>query len=220
MSDGSDPTPVLVAGIGASAGGIEALKELFTAMPADSGLAFVVIQHLEPTHESRTADILGKCTGMKVVQAEDGMPVQANRVYANPAGKYLSIDAGRLVLSERSERDRIRMPIDFFLTSLAEDQHETAVGIILSASSGSDGTRGVRAVREAGGMCMAQDPETAQFPAMPQSAIDTGLVDHILPVAQMKPPGPRGSAQACSCRSSWSFGKASRLPLWHARTRA
>jgi two-component system CheB/CheR fusion protein len=174
-----------VVGIGASAGGIEALKELFTAMPSDSGMAFVVIQHLEPTHESRMADILGKCTSMKVVQAEDGMPVRADRVYANPAGKYLSIDAGRLVLSERPEQDRIRMPIDFFLTSLAEDQHEGAACIILSGSSGSDGTRGVRAVRGAGGLCMVQDPETAQFPAMPQSAIDTGLVDHVLPVAQM-----------------------------------
>jgi two-component system CheB/CheR fusion protein len=178
-------TPVLVVGIGASAGGIEALKELFTAMPSDCGLAFAVIQHLEPTHESRMADILGKCTSMKVVQAEDGMLVQANWVYANPAGKYLSISAGRLVLSERSEQNRIRMPIDFFLTSLAEDQHEGAACIILSGSSGSDGTRGVRAVRGAGGMCMVQDPETAQFPAMPQSAIDTGLVDHVLPVAQM-----------------------------------
>jgi chemotaxis methyl-accepting protein methylase/chemotaxis response regulator CheB/signal transduction histidine kinase len=185
MSSESDPTPVLVAGIGASAGGIEALKELFTAMPSDSGMAFVVIQHLEPTYESRMADILGKCTSMKVIQAEDGMPVHANRVYANPAGKYLSVNAGRLVLSERSKQDRIRMPIDFFLTSLAEDQHEAAACIILSGSSGSDGTRGVRAVRGAGGLCMAQDPETAQFPAMPQSAIDTGLVDHILPVAQM-----------------------------------
>jgi len=185
MSDEFYSTPVLVVGIGASAGGIEALKELFTAMPSDNGMAFVVIQHLEPTHESRMADILGKCTSMNVVQAEDGMPVRANRVYANPPGKYLSVDAGRLVLSEQSERDRIRMPIDFFLTSLAEDQHERAVGIILSGSSGSDGTRGVRVVREAGGLCMAQDPETAQFPAMPQSAIDTGLVDHVLPVAQM-----------------------------------
>ena len=201
MSDGSDRTPVLVVGIGASAGGIEALKELFTAMPSDSGLAFVVIQHLEPTHESRMADILGKCTRMKVVQAEAGMPVQANHVYANPAGKYTSIDGGRLVLGERSERDRIRMPIDFFLTSLAEDQHEAAVGIILSGSSGSDGTRGVRAVREAGGMCMAQDPETAQFPAMPQSAIETGLVDHVLPVAQM-PAALVGYAQHAAARTS------------------
>jgi two-component system CheB/CheR fusion protein len=201
MSDGSDSTPVLVVGIGASAGGIEALKELFTAMPSDSGLAFVVIQHLEPTHESRMADILGKCTSMKVVQARDGMLVQANHVYANPAGKYTSIDAGRLVVSERSERDRIRMPIDFFLTSLAEDQHEAAVGIILSGSSGSDGTRGVRAVREAGGMCMAQDPQTAQFPAMPQSAIDTGLVDHVLAVAMM-PAALVGYAQHAAVRAS------------------
>jgi two-component system, chemotaxis family, CheB/CheR fusion protein len=185
MSDDSDSKPALIVGIGASAGGIEALKELFTAMPADSGLGFVVIQHLEPTHASHMAEILSKYTRMKVVQAADRVPVEANRVYANPAGKYLSIDAGRLVLSERSEQDRIRMPIDFFLTSLAEDQREQAAGIILSGSSGSDGARGVRAVHEAGGMCMAQAPDTAQFPAMPQSAIDTGLVDHVLPVAQM-----------------------------------
>ena len=185
MNDVSDLPPVLIVGIGASAGGIEALKELFKAMPSDSGMAFVVIQNLEPSHESRMADILGKCTGMKVIQAEDGMPVQADCVYTNPAGRYLSIHAGRLVLSERSEQAHIRMPIDFFLTSLSEDQHEGAVCIILSGSSGADGTRGVRAVRGAAGMCMAQDPETAQFPAMPQSAIDTGLVDHVLPVVQM-----------------------------------
>ena len=203
MSSQVHSAPVLVAGIGASAGGIEALKEFFTAMPAASGLAFVVVQHLEPTHESRMADILGKCTSMKVVQAEDGMPVQANCVYANPAGKYMSIDAGRLVLSQRSERDRIRMPIDFFLTSLAEAQHEAAVGIILSGSSGSDGTRGVRAVRGSGGMCIAQHPETAQFPAMPQSAIDTGLVDHVLPVAQM-PAALVGYAQHASAHAASS----------------
>ena len=181
MTGESHPMRGLVVGIGASAGGIEALKELFTAMPSDSGMAFVVVQHLEPTHESRMADILGKCTSMRVVQAEDGMRVQANHVYANPAGKYLSIDAGKLVVSERPEHDRIRMPIDLFLASLAEDRHEGAVGIILSGSSGADGTRGIRAVSVAGGMCVVQDPETAQFPAMPQSAIDTGLVDHVLP---------------------------------------
>jgi two-component system, chemotaxis family, CheB/CheR fusion protein len=185
MSAVSDSTPVLVVGIGASAGGIEALKEFFTATPSDSGMAFVVIQHLEPTHASHMADILGKCTRMKVVQAQGGMRVRANCVYANPAGKYLSIDAGRLILSEQSQHDRIRMPIDFFLASLAEDQHEGAACIILSGSSGADGTRGVRAVHGAGGMCMVQDPATAPFPAMPQSALDTGLVDHVLPVAQM-----------------------------------
>ncbi|MBN2447054.1 MAG: chemotaxis protein CheR, partial [Phycisphaerae bacterium] len=201
MNGGTNSEPVLVVGIGASAGGIEALKEFFTAMPTGSGLAFVVIQHLEPTHESRMADILSKCTGMTVVQAEDGMPVQANYVYANPAGKYLSIRAGRLILSERSEQDRIRMPIDFFLTSLAEDQHEAAVGIILSGSSGSDGTRGIRSVRGAGGMCMAQDPETAQFPAMPQSAIDTGLVDYILPVTRM-PAALVGYARHATARAA------------------
>jgi chemotaxis methyl-accepting protein methylase/chemotaxis response regulator CheB/signal transduction histidine kinase len=200
MSGESDHVPVLVVGIGASAGGIEALKELFTAMPSDNGMAFVVIQHLEPTHESRMADILGKCTGMKVVQAEDGIQVRPNRVYTNPAGKYLTIQAGQLVLSQQPEQAHIRMPIDFFLTSLAEDQHEGAACIILSGSSGADGTRGVRAIRGAGGMCIVQDPETAHFPAMPQSAINTGLVDHILPIALM-PPALLGYAQHASAHA-------------------
>ncbi|MCL5271038.1 MAG: PAS domain-containing protein [bacterium] len=174
-----------VVGIGASAGGLDALKTFFKSMPADSGMAFVIIQHLEPTHESRLADILGKWASMNVMQANDGILVQPNRVYANIAGKSLGIEKGRLRLSESVKSEGIRKPIDFFFESLAEDQQEKAIGIILSGSSGSDGPRGCRAVRAAGGMCMAQDPKTAQYPAMPQSAIDTGLMDFVLPVNQM-----------------------------------
>ncbi|MEW6753786.1 MAG: chemotaxis protein CheB [Candidatus Latescibacterota bacterium] len=176
--------PLAVVGIGASAGGLDALKELFLAMPRDSGMAFVVVQHLEPAHESQMAEILGRYTRLQVTQAAEGALVQADCVYTIPAGKSLSIDAGRLRLCEPLERHGMRMAIDVFLRSLAEDQREKAVGIILSGS-GTDGTHGVRAVRSAGGTCMAQDPRTAQFDAMPRSAISTGLVDCVLPAGQM-----------------------------------
>ena len=176
---------VPIVGLGASAGGIEALKEFFGAMPADSGMAFVIVQHLEPTHESRMAEILAKHTTMKVVQAGDGMPVQPNTVFTNPPGRALSIHDGRLVLGKPTERGHVEAAIDRFMTSLAEDLGAKAICIILSGSSGSDGPRGVRAVRAAGGMCMAQEPGTAQFAAMPQAAIDTGLVDYVLPPGQM-----------------------------------
>ena len=174
-----------VVGIGASAGGLEALKEFFSAMPADSGMAFVIVQHLEPSHESRMAEILAKCTTMKVVQAESDMPVRPNAVYTNPPGRTLSLHGARLVLGKSTQGAHVEAAIDHFLVSLAEDHGSSAICIILSGSSGSDGPRGLRAVRAAGGMCMAQDPATAQFAPMPQAAIDTGLVDYILGPAQM-----------------------------------
>jgi chemotaxis methyl-accepting protein methylase/signal transduction histidine kinase len=177
-------TPSAVVGIGASAGGLDALKDFFKAMPPDSGMAFAVVQHLEPAHESQMADILSRCTAMSVAPAEDGMPVRPNCVYTIPASKYLSIRAGRLRLTEPVERHGMRMAIDFFFRSLAEDQQEKAICVILSGS-GSDGTHGLRAVRSAGGMGMAQEPATAQFGIMPQSAIDTGLVDYVLPPDRM-----------------------------------
>jgi len=174
-----------VVGIGASAGGLDALKEFFGAMPADSGMAFVVVQHLDPAHESRMAEILSRSTAMKVVQAEDGMPIEPNTVYTNPAGRTLSVRQGRLALSGSTKGGHVETAIDHFLNSLAEDQGPAAVCIILSGSSGLDGPQGVRAVRAAGGMCMAQEPGTAQFPAMPQAAIDTGLVDYVLQPSDM-----------------------------------
>ena len=181
----ADDAAVPVVGIGASAGGLEALREFFVAMPADSGMAFVVIQHLDPSHESRTAEILAKHTAMPVVEAEEEMSVQANHIYTNPADRYVALHAGKLRLSKQVTQDGIRKPIDFLLTSLAEELKERAVGIILSGSSGSDGLRGVRAIRAAGGMCMAQEPQSARFPEMPQSVITAGLADYVLPVGQM-----------------------------------
>ena len=174
-----------VVGIGASAGGLEALREFFEAMAPDSKTAFVIIQHLSPEHESRTSEILAKNTAMPVVEAQDGMPVQADHVYTNPANRYVGLQDGTLRLSEQVTQDGIRKPIDFFLTSLADERKDGAVGIILSGSSGSDGLRGARAVRAAGGICIAQEPQSAGFPEMPQSLIDAGMADFVLPVEKM-----------------------------------
>ena len=173
-----------IVGIGTSAGGLEVLKEFFTAMPADSGMAFVVIQHLDPSHVSHMAELLAKFTDMRVVQAEDQMALEANSVYTIPPNKFLGLAEGTLRLTEPVKRDGVRMPIDFFFRSLAEDQREKAICVLLSGS-GSDGTLGIREIRGAGGMIMAQDPETAQFDSMSRSAIATGLVDYVLPVAEM-----------------------------------
>lgn len=173
-----------VVGIGASAGGLDAFKKFFHAMAADSGMAFVLVQHLDPTHESMMVDLLTKYTAMKVVQVTDRMPVEPNCVYMIPPNKYLSMCDGVLHLSEPIKRRGMRMPIDFFFRSLAEDQKEKAICVILSGT-GTDGTLGMKDVKSAGGMAMVQDPKTAQYDGMPQSAIATGVVDVVLPVEQM-----------------------------------
>ena len=175
---------MIVVGIGASAGGLESLKEFFSAMPSDSGMAFVVIQHLDPGHESYMADILAKHTQMEVMKAADGMVITADHIYTIPPNKFLRIDKGCLYLSVPQKSDGVRMPIDFFFRSLAEDQRERAVCVIFSGS-GSDGTLGLREVRAAGGLTIVQQPETAQFDAMLRSAIATGMVDCVLPLAEI-----------------------------------
>lgn len=175
---------IQIIGLGASAGGMQPLKDFFEAMPAGVGLAFVVIQHLDPQHESYMASILGRCTKMKVAQAEDNLPVETNCVYTLPPNKYLSVKDGTLHLSEPIKSDGLRMPIDFFFRSLAEDQREKAVGILFSGS-GSDGTLGIREIHGEGGLVIIQEPITAQFAPMLENAIATGLADYVLPVAQM-----------------------------------
>jgi two-component system CheB/CheR fusion protein len=173
-----------VVGIGASAGGLKALQELFGDMPANSGLAFVVVQHLSPEHESHMAEILGRHASMKVTEAADGMRLEPDAVYTAPPGAFLTLRQGRLCTSAPAAGEGVRMPIDFFLASLAQEQAARAVCVILSGT-GSDGAHGVRAVRGAGGMAMVQEPGTAEFDAMPRSAIATGLVDYVLPVKAM-----------------------------------
>jgi PAS domain S-box-containing protein len=176
--------PFPVVGIGSSAGGLEALKKFLTATPPDTGMAFVLIQHLDPTHESLMVDLLARYTTMKVVQIENDMPVEPNRIHIIPPGTSLTIRNGVLLLGKPIERRGMRMPVDNFFISLAEDQQENAVCIILSGT-GSDGTLGLKEIKARGGLAMVQAPETAQYDGMPRSAIMTGLVDYVLPVEQI-----------------------------------
>ena len=173
-----------VAGLVASAGGLDAFKKFFAAMPADSGIAFVLIPHLDPQHESLMVELLTRHTSMPVVEAAEGMAVEANRVYIIPPNKNMTIAGGVLRLTGPVERGSWQTSIDLFLRSLADDQLEKAICIILSGT-GSHGTLGLKAVKAAGGMAMVQDPKTAASPGMPESAIATGLADYVLPVEQM-----------------------------------
>lgn len=173
-----------VVGIGASAGGLDAFKRFFAAMPADSGVAFVLIPHLDPKHKSLMAELLTRYTRMPVAEAEDGMAVEANRVYIIPPNKYMTISGGVLRLSGPIEHGGPQTSIDLFLRSLGEDKQEQAICIILSGT-GAHGTLGLKAVKATGGMAMVQDPDTADYPAMPMSAIATDLADYVLPVEQM-----------------------------------
>ena len=171
-----------VVGIGASAGGLKALEEFFRNMPADSNAAFIVIQHLSPDFKSLMKELLERRTRMAVHRAEEDMAIAANNVYLIPPGKNLSINSGRLHLSQQQARKihgAVSSPINIFFQSLAESYGERAIGIVLSGT-GSDGTQGLRAIKEAGGMVFVQDPNTAEFDGMPTSAIATGIVDRVL----------------------------------------
>lgn len=172
-------------GIGASAGGLEALEGLFKAMPQDTGLTFIVIQHLAPDYKSLMNELLARHTKMEILVAEDGMTTKANTIYLIPPRNNLSIFHGKLYLEEqKTYQHRISLPIDIFFRSLAKDQEKKAIGIVLSGT-GSDGTLGVRAIKEAGGMVMVQDEESAKFDGMPRSSISTGIVDYVLPPQKM-----------------------------------
>lgn len=166
-------------GIGASAGGLEALESFFGAMPSESGMAFIVIQHLSPDYKSLMVELLSKRTAMQVERAEDGMVIQPNHVYLIPPKKNLTIFHGKLILTDSDHSKGINLPIDIFFRSLAEDQAEKAIAIILSGT-GSDGARGIRSVKEAGGLIMVQSEESAKFDGMPRAAIATGLADFVL----------------------------------------
>jgi len=178
-SEDSHMQPTHYVGIGASAGGLEAIDAFFNNMNPESGCAFIVVQHLSPDHKSLMTELLSKRTSMPVQRATEGMTVLANNVYLIPPNHDLRIFHGKLLLTEQNRQGGVNLPIDIFLTSLAEDQGDKAVGIILSGT-GSDGTRGVRAIKEKVGMVMAQTLETAGFDNMPRSAIATGLVDYTL----------------------------------------
>jgi two-component system, chemotaxis family, CheB/CheR fusion protein len=180
----SSSTKLFCVGIGASAGGLEALEEFFKNMPPDSDMSFIVVQHLAPDYKSLMVELLSKHTLMKVIRAEDGMQVMPNCVYLIPPKKDMTIFHHKLFLSEKVHNQAVSLPIDIFFRSLAEDFAENSIGIILSGT-GSDGTLGIRAIKGAGGMVMAQNDHSAKFDGMPRSAIATGLVDFVLSVEQM-----------------------------------
>lgn len=173
-----------IVGVGASAGGLEALGKLFAEMPVNSGLSFVVVQHLSPDYKSFMVELLSKKTSIPVSRAEDQLEVAPNHIYLIPPKKNLKIFRGRLQLVEPDLSRGFNLPIDVFFRSLAEERQHHAIGIVLSGT-GSDGTMGIRALKDAGGMVMVQTEATAQFDGMPRSAIGTGLADFILPPEEM-----------------------------------
>ncbi len=179
-----DKQPVYYVAIGASAGGLEAIDAFFSNMPTSSGLAFVVVQHLSPDYKSLMVELLSKKTVMPVHRAEDNMLVLPNHVYLIPPKKNLTIFHGKLFLGEQDHSKGVNLPIDVFFKSLAEDQAEKTIAIILSGT-GSDGTRGLRFIKEYSGMIMVQKEDTAKFDGMPRAAISTGLADYILPPDEM-----------------------------------
>ena len=180
----SQPFPII--GIGASAGGLAAIEAFFSGMPPgiDPGMAFVLVQHLDPDHKSLLTELIQRRTRMQVFQVLDGMVVQANCVYIIPPNRDMAFINGTLQLLEPAAPRGHRLPIDFLFASLAAEQHEHAIGVVLSGT-GSDGTQGVREIKGEGGMVMVQSPASADFDGMPQSALATGLVDFELPPAEM-----------------------------------
>lgn len=177
--DPAEPIPKLIVGIGASAGGLEALERLFEATPTNTGMAFVVVQHLSPDFKSLTDDILGRRTRLPIRVVEDGMNVLPNAIFLIPPRKDMIVRGGRLLLTDKDPGQFVALPIDHFFRSLAQEAGDRAVGIVLSGT-GSDGSRGIRDIHDAGGLVVVQDPESAKFDGMPRSAIDTGAADLIL----------------------------------------
>ena len=173
-----------IVGVGASAGGLDALRRLLEAMPDESGVALVVVQHLARDKPSLAAELLSKYTKIRVRQVDDEPIVQPNHVYLIPPGKYLGIVGGRLKLSQMEGPRRAPIAIDFFLRALAKDQRQRAVAVILSGT-GSDGTLGVKAIKQAGGLVLAQDIDSAEHSGMPESAIASGVVDQVLSPEQI-----------------------------------
>ncbi len=175
---------VRVVGLGASAGGLEPLQQFLAGLPADSGLAYVVVQHLDPTHKTLLAELLRRATSMPVLEAAHAHRIEPNTVYVIPANAELTVKAGALQLAKPSEPRGQRLPIDVLFSSMARELGERAIGVVLSGM-GSDGTVGLQAIKTQGGLTLAQQPESAQFDSMPRSAIGAGCVDLIALPADM-----------------------------------
>jgi len=181
---GSMESSLPIVALGASAGGLEAFEEFFRHMSPDSGISFVLVSHLDPGHASMLTEILQRTTKMKVVETKNGMKMEPDSVYVIPPNRDMIIVRCTLKLSMPTVARGQRMPIDLFFRSLAEDQGENAIGVILSGT-GTDGTLGLRDIHSLGGISIVQDPVTAKYDGMPLSAIHSGFVTHILPVEKM-----------------------------------
>ncbi|MFP5391551.1 MAG: chemotaxis protein CheB [Gammaproteobacteria bacterium] len=175
-------TPVV--GIGASAGGLQALIRFFQNVKYDLGMAFVVVMHLSPSHESDAAEILQRSTSLRVVEVNDSMPIEADHVYVIAPSKHLTMVDHYLRVSERTDPNGRPVAIDLFFRALALAYREHAFGILLSGT-GQDGSEGLGAIKQQGGVVIVQDPEEAEFNGMPRAAIELGVVDFVLPVAEM-----------------------------------
>lgn len=178
----SAPTPIV--GIGASAGGLEALEVFFDGLGNGNGLAYVVVQHLSPDFKSMMGELLSRHTFLPVSRVEDGMPVEPDHVYLIPPNKEMIVSDSRFLLTDKEQTSELSLPVDTFFRSMASELGVRCVAVVLSGT-GSDGSRGVRSIHDEGGVVIAQDPDTAQFGGMPQSAIDTGCVDLTMPTDEM-----------------------------------
>lgn len=173
-----------VVGVGASAGGLDACRKMVRALPKNNGMAFILVQHLDPTHESMMVGLLTAFTSMKVVQATDGMLIERDHLYVIPPGAYLSVLGGAIHLSQPEARHGARLPFDFLLHSMADEYGKRAVCVVLSGT-GTDGSAGLKAIKANHGLVIVQDPKEAGYDGMPRNAIITGLADHVLPVDEI-----------------------------------
>lgn len=178
------PCTFPIVAIGASAGGLETFSQLLKALPADSGMAFVLIQHLDPNHASLLTEVLAKTTKMPVVEIKDGMIIKPDHVHVIPAGSDIGILSGVFSLFPREKTRKPHLSIDFFFRALAADCGSRAIGVVLSGTA-NDGTEGLRAIKNENGVTLTQDPKTAKFEGMPQSAINAQVVDFSLSIPKL-----------------------------------
>jgi len=184
MSTDDNAEPNLIVGIGASAGGLAAMRAFVSSLPGDTRMAFIIVQHLDPSHESLLADLLGKRTGLSVTNASDGQRPEPGHIYVIPENCYLELREGKIRLIESDHELGSRRAVDHFFRSLASERGEHCAGIVLSGAAG-DGTAGLRAIKAAGGLALVQKPDTAEYRSMPQTAIDAKVVDKVLGIEEM-----------------------------------
>ena len=215
-NDGPSEGGFPIVAIGASAGGLEAMSRLLDALPPKPGMAFILVQHLDPTHKSMMVDLLAGHTSMAVGQATHGAIVEPDHLYVIPPGTYLSLAGGALQLSSPQARHGARLPFDFLLLSLAKDAGPRAIAVVLSGAGG-DGSQGVKAIKDRGGLVIAQDPDQAGYQGMPRSAIQTGVVNLVLPIEEI-PAALRGQGDQLNDMDLDPDGLARIIALLQTRT--